>query len=216
MTNKKIVPNPFRSLPVPMPMRLLLCAGLALGLIGCERTAFESPPSDSTRCDKALVGHWLSEGDAGSEDGELEVFVDADCNLRVDEHEADGIRHSTTTVLRSDRIGGEPYLWVDADWAHRSFEIEGDDLHEAGDVYVFSYSGRGRNRLMLYSPRHRAIAHRVLDKDIPGEVIARDESLSVRIPGDSDAIAALLRKYRLFDLKNGLGFRRADDDRVER
>jgi hypothetical protein len=196
--------------------RLLLTVLVCASLAACERTAFQSPPSDSTRCDKALVGHWLSEGDAGRRDGELVAFVDAECNLRVDEYRSEGIRTSAKTALRSDRIGSERYLWLDADWAHRSFEIEPGALAVSGDVYLFSYATSGRNRLLLHAPRHRAIAHRVLDRDISGEIIAREDSLSVRIPGDSDAIAALLRKYRLFDLKNGLGFRRADGDEARR
>lgn len=201
---------------LPSLSRLLLGAALVASLGACERTAFQSPPSESTRCDKALVGHWLSEGGDGSQDGELEAFVDADCNLRVDERKADGIRHSTATPLRSDRIGSERYLWLDAEWAHRSFEIDTSALDAPGDVYLFSYATSGRDRLTLHSPRHRAIAHRVLDKDIGGELIAREDSLTVRIPGDSKAVAGLLRKYRLFDLKNGLGFRRAAEDDARR
>ena len=206
----------------PMPrtsttlMRMLLGAALIASLGACERTAFQSPPSASTRCDKALIGHWLSEGGEGSQDGELEAFVDADCNLRVDERKAEGIRHSTATPLRSDRVGSERYLWLDAGWAHRSFEIETNALDVPGDVYIFSYATSGRDRLTLHSPRHRAIAHRVLDKDISGEVIALEDSLSVRIPGDSGDTATLLRKYRLFDLRNGLGFRRASEDGAKR
>ena len=205
------------SIPPLRPLlRLLMGAVLVASLGACERTAFQSPPSASTRCDKALIGHWLSEGSEGSQDGELEAFVDADCNLRVDERKAEGVRHSTKTPLRSDRIGSERYLWLDAEWAHRAFEAEASVLDVPGDIYLFSYATTGRDRLMLYSPRHRAIAHRVLDKDINGELVARENSLSVRIPGDSAATATLLRKYRLFDLKNGLGFRRAGEDGAPR
>ena len=174
--------------------------------------AKESPPSSNAHCDNALVGHWRSEGDNSSEDGELEAFIDADCNLRVDERKADGVRHSTKTPLRSDRVGGERYLWFDAEWSQRTFEIDASALDAPGDVYLFSYGMKDRDRLMLHPPRHRAIAHRVLDKDIGGEVLARENSLTVRIAGDSETVAALLRKYRWFDLKHKIGFRRVAGD----
>lgn len=197
-------------------VRFLCSALVALALAGCERTAFQSPPSDSTRCDKALVGHWVSEGGKGSQEGELVAYVDAACNLRVEQAVADGVKRSGTTPLRSDRISGERYLWLDAAWAHANFDVEASVLDEPGDIYLFSYATTGRERLTLYAVRHRALAHRVLDKDVPGEVLAREDALTVRIPGDSAAIAALLRKYRLFDLQNGIRFRREGDAAIAR
>ena len=189
-------------------LRRIAALAALLALAGCERTVFESPPPERTRCDKALVGEWLSEGDHHSQEGELRASVGADCRLRVTERKAAGDRVSDPVTLHSDRLGGAAYLWLDADWAHRSFDVDAGPLGKPGDVYVFAYKATGHNHLTLYSPRHRALAHRVLDKDVSGEVLARDDALAVRIPGDVAATAALLRKYRLFDTKNGIRFRR--------
>lgn len=197
------------SIHVPALLRRAGVLAALLALAGCERTVFESPPSDRTRCDKALVGDWLSEGDRHSDTGELRASVAADCTLRVTEQRAGGPRESGPVTLHSDRLGGQPYLWLDADWAHRSFDVEPGPLAQAGDVYLFAYGTTGRDGLTLYSPRHRALAHRVLDKDVRGEVLAQDDALTVRIPGDTESTAALLRKYRLFDTANGIRFRRA-------
>lgn len=187
-----------------------------LVLCGCERTVFESPPSDSARCDKALVGHWVSEGDDGARDGELIAHVDPGCTLRVEQTRDGGVQRSASTPLRSDRLAGGRYLWVDAAWAHATFDVESGPLDQPGDIYLLSYTSTGRDRLTLYAVRHRALAHRVLDKDIAGELLARENALAVRIPGDSDATAALLRKYRLFDTGSGIGFRRAGDGTAAR
>lgn len=196
--------------PALRPLSVLL---LGLALAGCERTAFESPPSDSSRCDKALVGQWLSQPGQGGQDGELVAIVADDCSLRVERPRADGTRRSSPTPLRSDRVAGERYLWLDARWAHDSFDVATNTLDRDGDVYLFAYAFVGRDGLRLHPIRHRALAHRVLDKDVPGELLVRDDSLTVRIPGDSDTVAALLRKYRLFDTGSSVDFRRAASTR---
>ncbi|MBB5206593.1 hypothetical protein [Chiayiivirga flava] len=199
----------------PAALRPLWLAAV-LVLCGCERTVFQSPPSASARCDKALVGHWVSEGDEGGHDGELIAHVDASCTLRVEQPSDGGVKRSASTTLRSDRLAGGHYLWIDAAWAHAAFDVQASPLDRPGDIYLLSYTSTGRDRLTLYAVRHRALAHRVLDKDIAGELLARENALAVRIPGDSAATAALLRKYRLFDTSNGIGFRRAGDGAATR
>ena len=200
--------------------RVLAGAACLLALAGCERTAFQSPPSDSTRCDRGLIGQWVSVDEKTQHDGELVVVVGDDCNLRVQRSEsvphaaagtvADAGPVSEPTALRSDRVGNSRYLWLDAAWAQRNFDIVAGPLDVPGDVYVFSYATDGREGLTLHGVRHRALAHRILDKDINGEVLAREDALTLRVRGDIDQTATLLRKFLLFDQKNGLRFRRAD------
>lgn len=193
--------------------RLPFVVAAVLVLAGCERTGFQSPPSDAAGCDKALVGEWISQPGKGSQEGELVAVVSDDCKLHVEQPGDAGKKRSTDTTLRSDRLGSERYLWLDATWAHTSFDVTPGPLDRPGDIYLFTYSFSGRDGLRLHPIRHRALAHRVLDKDVPGELLVRDDALTVRIPGDSAATAALLRKYRLFDSGTSVDFRRAVSDR---
>lgn len=193
-------------------IRLLVVVVLALGLAACQRTVFENPPVAAGDCDPGLVGEWLSEGDQRSEDGELQAFVSSSCELVTVEHKRDGEHRSQPVQLHVGRTGGVRYLWLDAGWAHRTFEVEATALDHAGDVYVYGYA-LSRGVLRLAAPPHRALAHRVLDKDIAGEVLMREDELVVRLTGDVEAIRATLSKHRVFRMDEALRFRRAPETR---
>lgn len=194
-----------------------VCARLARGslvllstltmLAGCERSAFQSPPAAAAACDAALVGHWWSQGDRPDEAGELQAIVDADCRLVTIERRNEGERRSGPTTLHNARVGGVDYLWIDASWAHRSFDVESSPIDRDGDVYLFAYRARG-DRLQLDPPPHRALARRVLDGDIDGDVIRQGEQLAVRVHGDRDAVRKVLARHRLYRFDDALTFRR--------
>jgi hypothetical protein len=195
--------RPFAASPVTV---LALIASLLL-LGGCQRTVFENAPGAAEVCDPALPGRWLSRGDSGSSDGELEAQIDADCTLVVIESKADGPRRSQATRLHTARIDGVRYLWLDAAWANRSFEITPTALDHEHDIYLFAYRN-SRSELRLAAPPHRALAHRVLDKDIAGGVMMHGDDLTIRVDGDGDAIRRMLRKHRLFRFDGALRFRK--------
>lgn len=191
--------------------RIVVMMILLSALCGCQRTLFESAPAAAAACDPALVGRWLSLGERKDETGELEALVDARCGLVMTEHERDGDKRSDATLLRNVHSGGVKYLWVDAAWANRSFEVDPTLLDRSGDIYLFAYRLR-RDTLELAAPPHRALAHRVLDKDIPGEVLMQGDDLAVRVAGDSAALRKILATHRLFHFEQPLRFRRAKAD----
>lgn len=192
--------------------RSLLALSLLLALAGCQRTLFEHPPVASAGCDEALVGTWLSEGDQRSEDGELRAFVSPACELVVVEREAGKQKRSPPTRLHTGRAGGVRYLWVDAAWANAAFEVETGAIDRPGDVYLHAYA-LSRDVLRVAAPPHRALAHRVIDKDIPGEVSMLGDELAVRVTGDSESIRRTLSKHRVFRMDEAVRFRRAPEPR---
>lgn len=183
---------------------------LVLALAGCQRTLFESPPAAPGGCDPALVGEWRSEGDQRSEDGELVAFVGPACDLVTVEHGSDGERRSQPTQLHTGRAGGVRYLWVDAAWANASFKVDANPIDKAGDIYLYAYA-ISRDVLRVAAPPHRALAHRVIDKDIPGEVSLLGDELVVRVTGDQASVRKTLSKHRVFRMDEALRFRRAPE-----
>lgn len=192
-------------------VRISLATVMLLGLVGCQRTVFQNPPAAAEACDPALVGRWLSLGDKDEPEGELEALVDAKCRLVTIEHKQSGERRSEPTTLSTARVGGVRYLWFDTAWANRSFEIEPNLLDRDGDIYLFAYSLRG-NRLRLANAPNRALAHRVLDKNIAGEVLMQEDQLTVRVSGTPEEIRKTLGKHRVFRFEAPLQFRRAASD----
>ena len=193
--------------------RCLSLAACLILLSACERTVFESAPATAAACDPALVGRWLSQGDRDEDDGELEAVVGADCSLQVTEHEQTGPKRSEPTTLRNARTGGVSYLWVDAVWANRNFDVDPTVIDHEGDVYLYAYRLR-RDELQLATPPPRALAHRVLDKDIAGELLMHDDELAVRVSGNGEAIRKALGKHRLFRFDKPMRFRRAKSENV--
>ena len=185
---------------------------LLLASAGCQRTLFENPPIATAGCDADLVGEWHSLGDKRSEDGELVAIIGPACDLVTVEHRGEGDRRSPSTQLHTGRTGGVRYLWVDAGWANRSFDIEAGTLDEDGDVYLYAWT-LSRDVLRLAAPPHAALAHKVIDKDIPGEVLMHDDELVVRVTGTSDEIKRVLSKHRLFRQVESMRFRRAPEAR---
>ena len=181
-----------------------------LALAGCQRTLFENPPVAAGPCDADLVGEWLSEGEKRAEDGELQAIVGPTCELVVVERESDGEKRSPPTQLHTGRAGGVRYLWVDAAWANRAFEVEPAAIDHAGDVYLHAYA-LSRDVLRVAAPPHRALAHRVIDKDIAGEVLMLGDELAVRVTGDAGAVRKTLSKHRVFRMDEALRFRRAPE-----
>ena len=190
--------------------RLPLLLFAALALAGCQRTLFENAPVAAGPCDADLVGEWWSEGEQRAEDGELKAFVSPSCELHVVERKSDGEKRSTPTRLHVGRAGGVRYLWVDAAWANTAFEVERAAIDHDGDVYLYAWA-LSRDVLRVAPPPHRALAHRVIDKDIPGEVLMLGDELAVRITGDAEAVRKTLSKHRLFRMDEALRFRRAPE-----
>lgn len=189
--------------------RQLLCLALLPWLLaGCERAVFESAPAASGGCDATLVGHWLSVGDGSERDGEFEAIVAPGCQLTTIEHKAEHEVRSEPTQFSTARVDRINYLWLDAGWSHRSFEVESTLLDEPGDIYLLAYRQR-RDTLELSRPALRSLAHKVLDKDVRGEVLLHDDNFVVRVSGDTDVMRAQLRRHRIFRFDDTLRFRRA-------
>ena len=195
------------------PILALLAAAWLLA--GCQRTVFENAPAAAEACDPTLVGRWLSQDDDTPENaGEIEATIGADCSLDMVEHKKDGDKRYERTQLSTARVGGQKYLWLDAAWSNRAFDVDSTPLDHAGDVYLFAYRLR-RDELSLASPPERALAHKVLDKDIPGEVLLHEDELTVRVTGDSATIRKVLGKHRLYRFDDdALRFRRAPQEKT--
>jgi hypothetical protein len=155
---------------------------LLVGLAGCEATTFEKPPLAETSCDPQLVGDWLTVADPGSSDmpGEGELRIDKSCMLIAIDHKLDKPVTSDTIQLHIGHDGAQKYLWVDSAWAFRF--AQSDEPAPAGDVTVLRYDLQGKD-LTLNMTDDRAIAHRIIDGDLQGDVHESDGVLLNRLTG---------------------------------
>lgn len=201
-------------------MKPLIATGLLLlaMLAGCESTSFEAPPVPATY-DDAILGRWLSVGDGRGERGEVELRIVHRTGAHADspegggfedwdelvfvEHGKEGTKTGEPTDLHVGRDGDRRYLWVDARWA----ETRMGQAPQAtkGDVFVFRYRIDG-DHLELWQPDHQAIAHRVIDNKLKGDVHDADDELHVRLmaPVPKEAL-----RMRYFWDKDVLRFDRA-------
>lgn len=159
---------------------------LLLSLYGCEATTFERPPVAELACPSQLAGDWLSVADSTSNDilGEVELQIDRSCNLSIIEHKKDGDVGGATTLVHVGRDGSQNYLWLDATWAFQ--RAQSTRPAPPGDVYVLIYSVDGKE-LRLFAADDRAIAHRILDDQLKGEVHKTESSLVNRLTGNMTA-----------------------------
>ena len=172
---------------------------LAIGLLAaCQATTFEKPPLQAVACDPALAGLWASEGEDGDDDGEIQLTIDAACRLEVTEHKPDGPKTGEATTVFLGRNGKHTYAWVDANWLMRRFDE--DHRPPEGDVYVMRYRLKG-DVIDLWSTDDPPIAHAIIDDQLEGEVLARDERLFNRLTGDQDP--AVLDRKGFFDADAG-------------
>lgn len=185
---------------------MLLMVTLALG--GCQRTLFSQAPAAGTACDVALQGRWVSVDKAGTPDGEIEAALGADCRVTITEHRPEGPRVWPPVAVASQRIGRRDLVWLDAAGINRAFEITSGPVDREGTVYVFAYT-RTRDRLDLLPPDHRRLAHRVVDGDLAGAVLADGSDLTVRVDAEAAALAKLFGESRSFQRSEPLRFRRA-------
>jgi len=195
---------------VKFVVALALCGALA----ACQRTVFESAPA-AADCDAALAGQWLSQGDADEVDGEVTLHIDASCNLRTLIREKGSERHARPTHVRTARLGKQSVLWVDADWLHQAFDIEPGPLDEPGDLYVYSYRINDGS-LRLRGPDHQRLARAAIARRLEADVLQRGGDLTVRVRGDTDAIARIVRRGKLWQREPELRFIRVPDELVEK
>lgn len=158
-----------------LPALLLLSA--------CEGTTFERAPLAAEACDPSFAGRWASVAEDPADRGEVVLVVSAECFLEVEEHERTGVRTGEGTRVHLGRHGPHRYAWVDAGWVHRRFEEP--DTPPAGDVYLLRVALEGGD-LRLWSTDDRPIAHRIIDDELDGEVVARDSRLFNRLTGAQD------------------------------
>jgi hypothetical protein len=183
---------------------LTACVLASFLLAGCESTRFEAAPVAEQPCDPTLAGHWWSLDKKLKQDGEVELDIGPNCRLKFIEHD----QHTSAswgeaTSLHVGRDAGRTYLWVDANWAE--VRMGEEPRAEKGDVFVLRYRARG-DLLELWQVDTKAIAHRVIDNEIKGDVHQADDELHVRLkkPVDPEALRA-----RGFWDKDVLRFRRA-------
>lgn len=155
---------------------------LSIVLAGCQATTFQNPPVAELACDSQLVGNWFSVADSDSNDtpGEVELRIDKACSLSMIEHKKDGDVSGDTTKLHVGRDGAQDYFWLDAAWAFK--RAQSTEPAPAGDVYVLRYAIRDKE-LQLFSIDDRAIAHRILDDELKGEVHKTEGTLVNRLTG---------------------------------
>lgn len=161
-------------------MKLLLLATSVLLLSACQGTAFEVPPVAATPCDVRLVGHWDSIGDTPDENGDVQMDISTDCKLELADRKDGKLRQGEPTQLFVGQHGGQQYLWVDSTWSQRRFDSD-LPVHE-GDVYLMRYRIENAE-LEVVSPDDKAIAHRILDEGIRGEIYKGEHGLKNRITG---------------------------------
>lgn len=173
-----------------------------LVLAGCEATSFQVPPVAEGACDPALAGTWLSIDDkpGGKDDGEVELRIDARCQLLFVENEKAGRKEGSPTQLHVGNDGDARFLWVDADWAKQRFEMK-DTAAPSGDIYLLRYSVANET-LTLELPDDRAVAHRIVDGKIRGETHKTEGSLTNRLLAPIDP--AVLREAGFFDDDKGV------------
>jgi hypothetical protein len=198
------------------PASARLCAGLCLLLLlaGCQRTLLSQAPVADAGCDQALQGQWTSLGGDGSQPGEVEATLGADCRLSVIERRPEGPRAWPPITLASlggsgDAVVPDGLLWLDATATNAAFEIASGPVDRAGAVYAFAYRLEG-DLLTLRRPDHRGLAHRLVDGGLDGAVLVDGSDLVVRLDGEPDALAALMREPASFTDQDTLRFRRVD------
>lgn len=174
-------------------MRILFAFLLIGSLAGCQATTFETAPLAAEACDAQLAGRWLSIGEQPSDDGEVELRIDADCRIEVLEHEQSGLRTGVGTTVQVGQQEGQRYAWVPASWLRERFDK--DFLTPDGDVFVLRYRV-DHDQLHLNFPDEKALAHRIIDGALQGEVRAVDRRLLVRLTGPAQP--ALLGSPRFF------------------
>jgi len=185
----------------------LAAALLLLGLASCEVTTFQNPPVAELACDARLVGDWFSVPDSDHSDdtpGELELKIDKTCNVSIIEHNKDGDKRHDPEALHVGRDGAQDYAWLDYQVLSKAL-FNGDNLgHKAppntpasasasasasdsddpvvpaGDVYVMRYSVHDKD-LQILQPDNHAIAHRIIDGKLSGEVSKKDHTLLNRL-----------------------------------
>ncbi len=163
-------------------MKTLHCLPLALlvGLTGCEATTFEKPPVAETACDAQLVGDWFSVANSKSNDtpGEVELKIDQACSLSLIEHKKDGDVIGDATMLHFGRDGSQDFFWLDATWAFK--RAQSSEPAPVGDIYLLRYNVHGKE-LQLFTINNRAVAQRILDDQLRGEIHKTNGTLVNRL-----------------------------------
>ncbi len=171
---------------------------LLIGLSGCEATTFQNPPLAERVCDQQLVGDWISITDSSSNDapGEIELQIDKACSLWMIEHKKDGDVSGDATAIHVGRDGTQDYFWIDAPWAFK--RAQSTEPAPAGDIYVLRYNLSGQE-LQLYTIDNRAVAQRILDDELKGEIHKTEGTLVNRLTGT--VTPQQLRNEIAFDAK---------------
>jgi len=174
------------------------CLASALALLAaCQSTTFEKPPIAEAACDGRLTGHWNSIDDERQEDdGEFQIDVSDTCILNVSDLHQGEMRHGEPTQLHVGVAGDQRYLWVDSAWSDQRFEA--NLKAPVGDVYVLRYELK-RDELILHTTNDKAVAHRIIDDEIPGDTQKIGHDLQNRITGGPHP--QLLEKPGLFSDK---------------
>ena len=148
-------------------------------LVGCVSTTFEHPPVAERNCDAALVGDWRYVQPV-DEKSVVQLVIGKTCRLLMLNHPGGATDRDEPTQLHVGMDEQQGYLWVDAGWAIRL--ASSDEPTIPGDVYVLRYSLHD-GKLELQTLNDKAIAHRIIDNDLPGETHKSNKGLFNRITG---------------------------------
>ena len=174
-------------------------------LVGCVSTTFEHPPVAERTCDAALVGDWRYVRPV-DEKGEVKLVIGKTCRLLMLNHLGGATDRDEPTQLHLGMDEQQGYLWVDAGWATRSASSHEPTI--PGDVYVLRYNLHG-DKLELQTLNDKAIAHRIIDDDLPGETHKSNKGLFNRITGTVTLQQLHLRDF--FNVEHVL-FERSDSN----
>ena len=167
-------------------MKILFIVASCLLLAACESTSFQAPPVAEIACDPALAGRWIAPESEEKNSDDVELRIDAACRLLFIDHD-NGVRNEGEPVQAHLGVDGDAhYLWVDAAWAAKRFDAK--QPPPVGDLFVLRYL-LTQDSLTLEMPDNRAVAHRIIDNKINGEVRRYDGVLANRLLAPIDAKA---------------------------
>jgi len=191
-----------------MTLLRILAALLALTLVGCVETRFESPLGDNIEtCDAGWKGLWLDAGGGAYDragDSDAAFYVNEDCQFIVlDQPEKGGALKQIHVPVNYVHADGKDYIVI-ADSAVKGLV----DLRPPYGVtpapeksfFFARYRLRG-DRLELYQVDTERTAKLIIDRKLDGTVDKRSNELHVYVSGTRAQMLDIVRTQSIFEEK---------------